>query len=130
MNRTFHYRMTWYALVGTLLTGFAALFLFWQRQGVSVWLGLLATALTVVQVERIIHTSYTLTNEGWLIITRGRFSRDRRIRIGDIWRMRPCNRAFGLVHYLLVKYGDGHHVAIEPDNEDAFVREVKKRQDI
>jgi len=128
MNRLFHSRMTWYALALTIITGLAALCLFWQRQGGSILLAIVAVALTVVQVERIIHTTYTLTTDGWLVISLGRFAKEKRIRVGDIWRMQPCNRMFGLVHYLLIEYGDHHHVAVIPDNETAFIREVEKRQ--
>ena len=128
MNRIFHSRMTWHALAGTLVTGIAPLCLFWQRQGASILLAIVAVALTVVQVERIIHTTYTLTTDGWLVISQGRFARTRRFRVGDIWRMEHCTRLFGLVSYLLICYGDRHHVAVMPDNEEAFVREVEKRQ--
>jgi hypothetical protein len=128
MNRLFHSRITWHAFLGTFITGFAALFLFWQRQGMSVLLGVVAVALTVVQVERIIHTTYTLTKDGWLVIYRGRFSRTRRIRVGDIWRMQKCSRFFGLIDYVLLEYGHHHYVVVMPENEGAFLWEVEKMQ--
>ena len=83
-------------------------------------------------IEKIIHTTYTLTTDGQLIIYEGRFSRKRERSLAEIVSV-DCRSSMqvggrALVHYVLVVYKDGKHDALQPTNEKEFVRILEKRR--
>lgn len=84
--------------------------------------------LTVLQIERLIHTTYTFTTDNLFIHNQGRFSRERQVRVSDIWRVERHTHLFGLMRYLLVTYGPQRHLVVQPDQEEAFLNELAKRQ--
>lgn len=82
--------------------------------------------------RKIIHTTYTLTTDGQLIIYEGRFSRRRERSLVEIVSV-ECRSSMqvggrALVHYVLVVYQDGKHDAFQPTNEEEFVRILEKRR--
>jgi hypothetical protein len=56
--------------VGLAVMAVLMVALFWQMMP---WLGLMCAVLTVIQIERIIHSAYVLTAQGTLHLVRGRF---------------------------------------------------------
>lgn len=97
-------------------------------------MGLCAAAtllLLVVAVERIIHTTYTVTADGRLVVSYGRFSRPLSIPLSALRRVERYRRlrmgSRCLFSYLLVVYGEEKHVAVMPTDEEAFVAELKRR---
>ena len=64
-----------------------------------------------------------------LRIDRGRFSRPTVIAVNEIVRCTLMKTAFGLSHYLLIEYGERRMVSVTPDNSEAFIAELKKRQE-
>ena len=83
--------------------------------------------VVVLMIERIIHTVYVLTSDGRLIISRGRFSRS--LSVNEIIRMRVVRPGLLGVRYILIEYGAGHETTVQPVNEEAFMREVRDRQE-
>ena len=71
MNRIFHARVPWYAFVLLILLSVVVVWSYWERIGL---LAAVALLMMVLVVERVIHTSYTITTDGMLIVNRGRFS--------------------------------------------------------
>ena len=88
-------------------------------------------AVVLVMIERIIHTTYVFShngNEEMLVINKGRFSKTKHIRINDIVKCHKMSTGFGLSQYILLQCGHKTLVSVQPDNADAFIAEIKKRQ--
>ncbi len=85
--------------------------------------------VAVLMIERIIHTVYVLTADGRLIISRGRFSRRLSVPVNEIIRMSVVKAGVLGVRYILIEYGAGHETAVQPVNEEAFLNEVRDRQE-
>lgn len=71
MTRVFHHQFTVPALCGIVLAATLTLYFFWQKMAIA---GVLVAGLWVLMTERMLHTTYTLTDDK-LVISRGRFSR-------------------------------------------------------
>ena len=131
MNRIFHARVPWHTFFLLLLLLIIALWSYWERSGILAALSLL---LMVVLVERSIHTSYTVTTDGMLLISRGRFSKMFSIPLLDIHRIEQVRRvrlgSFCLNSYLLVYYGSSTGeekvVSLIPSNEEELVTYIQK----
>ncbi len=118
LKRTFHHRFTLGAKCGIALFSLLAFYFFWTR---AVVVGFVPVLVVVLIVERILHSEYVFL-DGKLIVNHGRFVKTREIPLTDIIACRSMRSTFGLVHYLLIEYGAGHMVAVQPENEAAFVR--------
>lgn len=122
MVRTFHHRFTLGARCGILLCAACALYLFWVKAVVA---ALLLTIVVVVLTERVLHSEYVV-GEGVLRICRGRFSKERTIRLEDIVECTARRGAFGLSHFLVLEMKEGRLILVEPENEDAFIKAIKQ----
>lgn len=128
MNRIFHVQITggtWVLLV--LLTA-VLLVAFWQM------LALVALAVAlglVVLIERIIHSTYTLTTEGRLVVYYGRFSKGKNLLLTDIADVELLHgHGFaGLLPstYVRVQLTDGKGLSLVPVKPEEFVRVLVKR---
>lgn len=123
MDRTFHHRVTIGAVSGIILLLVLAVYAFWVK---SVILGLLLALALVLVIERSLHTEYIFRDDK-LIIYNGRLSRSRSIPLASIQSCRPMASVFGLVRYLLISYGNGSIVSVQPDNEVAFIDFLRKK---
>ncbi|MDO4161347.1 MAG: hypothetical protein Q4D41_12925, partial [Prevotellaceae bacterium] len=72
MNRTFHYRISWINYLTILIVASATVFFLWNRSAVNVAIGFVLMMVAVKMVERIIHTEYVFTDDGMLVIDKGR----------------------------------------------------------
>ena len=83
-------------------------------------------------IERVVHTTYMFRrndgDEEMLYIDNGRFSKTRQIRVNDIVSCRKMSTGFGLSRYVLLQCGHKRLVSVQPDNADAFIDEIRKRQ--
>lgn len=80
MERTFSHRVTILEWSAIALFALGTLYGFWHRQNVAlVVLGTVFVLLTILALDRALHTSYVLTPDDVLIVRRGRFSRERRL---------------------------------------------------
>ena len=129
MERTFHQQFTMANKCGITVFSLLALYLLWQKAALT---GLFVAVIVVLMIERMIHTTYTFTvseRSEVLRIDRGRFSRPTVIAVNEIVRCTLMKTAFGLSHYLLIEYGGRRMVSVTPDNSEAFIAELKKRQE-
>lgn len=129
MERTFHQQFTMANKCGITVFSLLAFYLLWQK---AVLTGLFVAVIVVLMIERMIHTTYTFTvseRSEVLRIDRGRFSRPTVIAVNEIVRCTLMKTAFGLSHYLLIEYGERRMVSVTPDNSEAFIAELKKRQE-
>lgn len=81
----------------------------------------------VMMMERLLHTEYSFENHH-LKIMRGRFSRPLTIHVGDITNAKVVTHRFLPVRYILIEYGRGKTIGVQPVNEQGFLNEIKKRQ--
>ncbi len=128
MDRLFHQRFTLAAkctiTILTLLTGY----LLWMRSTVNALLGLVVVVVLVIIIERVIHTVYTFTSDGNLIISHGRFVKKMTIPVNEIIKATRMTTPMRFSHYILLEYGAGHFVSVQPENDDAFINELDRRQ--
>lgn len=124
MNRIFHQRFTVLAKCSILFLAALCLYCFWHKMAIE---GAVVMAVLIGAVERILHTTYTITDDE-LIIYRGRFSKPRQIRIEAITRFQKMRPLLETSYYLLVHYAIDKMVAVQPENCDDFIQEIQKRQ--
>lgn len=130
MNRTFHYRVSLLNYVAIAVVAAAALCMFWHRSAAGAVAGLALMMAVVLMVERIVHTAYVFTADGMLVISKGRFSRRVAIRITDIVSVEGVRAGVLGVRYVLIRYGAGREVSVQPAGEEAFVGEITRRQEL
>ena len=130
MNRTFHYRVSLLNYVAIVVVAAAALCMFWHRSAAGAVAGLALMMAVVLMVERIVHTAYVFTADGMLVISKGRFSRRVAIRITDIVSVERVRAGVLGVRYVLLRYGAGREVSVQPAGEEAFVGEITRRQEL
>lgn len=129
MNKVFHARIPLAQYLFLLLSGGMVLFLLWMKYALPaaffvLWL--------IVIIEKLIHTTYTVTTDDMLVLYFGRFTRRKVIALKDITYV---ERAFSariggksLMHYVLVRYGERDKcVVLLPVKEEEFLRLLKER---
>lgn len=128
MDRIFHAKVRMVAYLSVLVGGVAFIGCLWQKLPVP---AALLALLLIVLIERLIHTTYTLTRDGRLLVSRGRFSRKAAIRISEITSIKRGNSMnFGKFHfteYILIEYGEGKYIALVPPvKEEEFLHMLDK----
>ena len=126
MNRLFNAKVepgSWVLLLAVLVV---TAFLMWtSRNGVVICIMLL---LLVVLVERIIHTNYTVTSEGKLIVHSGRFSKDKTIDLAQVRSVKrmAAMRIFGreFRSFVVIECTDGRVLSLIPREEEKFMKHV------
>lgn len=122
MKRIFHARITWYQYLYLVILGLLAFWLLWQRNIIPAALCML---LIVFLVERLIHTTYTITADDKLEINHGRFSRTRVIQLSDITSVQHRQSPLGRLTktgYVLMEYNNGKYTSILPLKEKEFMK--------
>lgn len=125
MKRIFHQRFTLAAKLAISILTMLAFYLFWIK---AVIIGCGIACLLIIMIERVIHTQYVLTPEGLLIIDKGRFARNRIIPINEIIKIEIVKTPTRVSHYILITYSANKQIAVQPNNEQTFIEELKKRQ--
>ena len=132
-DRTFHKRFTMPAKCGVIVFACVAGYFFWIKAAI---VGILLAIVIVGMIERILNTTYTFRRVkpidrdeemDFLIIDEGRFSRRRQVALADVKGCERMRMLLGLEHCIVIDYGDGQVVSVQPDNEEGFVREIKNR---
>lgn len=131
MNRIFHARIAWYQyflLIMLAINAFAALW------GKHIILAVLMMFLLIVVIEQVIHTTYTITPEGELIIYSGRFIRKKTIPLKEITGVRKVHSmkfgSFSVTNYILIEYGKGKFASTLPVKEQEFMELLEKKKEI
>ncbi|MBQ6037388.1 MAG: PH domain-containing protein [Bacteroidaceae bacterium] len=121
MNRIFHERITWAQVVFILIGAAVVFWAFWIKQ---VLLGVVFLLMLIVMIERAIHTTYTLTTDGRLLVYYGRFTKGKEILVSDIKKVEKFKN--WLTHGVVVHYGDGRFVPLQPVNEEELIASLQK----
>ncbi len=133
-DRTFHKRFTSTARIGVVLFAILAGYFFWIKMAI---VGILLAIVIVGMIERILNTTYTFRKVKpidrddemeFLIINEGRFTSNKNVPVCDILSVGTAKTFMGLDHCTVIEFGHHNIVAVQPDNEEAFRKEIKKRQ--
>lgn len=128
MNRIFHARIAAGHCLFVVLSGAIAVYSLWEK---NILVALLFMLLLVAVIEKLIHTTYTVTADGRLLLYFGRFSREKEIRLDDIIAVERASSMrigrFAVMRYVLVRYGEDRCVALLPVKEQEFVRLLEQR---
>lgn len=128
MNRIFHARIAAGQYVFLFLAAGLAAYGLWEKH---ILVAVFFMLLLVVCIERLIHTTYTITSDGKLIIFFGRFSRSKEILLKNITSV-ECSSSmqigkFAVIRYVLIKYGKSKCKALLPVKEEEFIRLLRER---
>lgn len=129
MNRIFHARVAIGQYLFLLLATAVTFHEMWMRHAV---LTVVFMLLLVISIERLIHTTYTLTADGRLVLYFGRFTRPKDILLKDILSVEQTSSmkigGFAIMRYVLVKYGAKEKCAVLlPVKEEMFVKMLQER---
>ena len=127
-KRVFHQRFTLAAKCGIALCVLLMFYFFWIKTAI---ISLLLLIVGVGMIERVLHTTYTIglaDDQYFLLVDKGRFSFQTLVPVNEISRVIPMRRLFGLSRYLLVEYGENRLLSVEPQEEEEFIAEIKKRK--
>lgn len=133
-DRTFHKRFNTTARVGVVVFALLAGYFFWVKMAI---IGIFVAIIIVGMIERILNTTYTFKKVKpidrddemeYLIINEGRFSSNRNVPVCDITGVHTAKTFLGLDHCVVIEYGHHNMVTVQPDNEEAFEKEISKRQ--
>lgn len=129
MDRIFHARIAAGQFLGLLLVGGTTVWMLWEKQALPA--AVLMFCLVVI-IERLIHTTYTVTADGRLKLYYGRFSRGREIALKEITSVERASSMqvgrLAVMRYVLVRYGAGRCAALLPVKEEEFIRLVEERR--
>ena len=104
MNRIFHARIAMGQYLFLILIGILTVYMLWSKLSLPAALFML---WLVVIIEKLIHTTYTVTPDGKLMLSFGRFSRSKEILIKDIASVERASSMqigrFAVIRYVLVK---------------------------
>ena len=128
MNRIFHARIAWYQYFLLVVLTVNVVGALWCKYILP---AVLLILMLIVVIEQIIHTVYTVTPDGILEISTGRFIRKKVIPISEITAIRKCHSMkfgrFSVTEYVLIEYGKGKFDSVMPVKEREFVELLEKR---
>lgn len=128
MNRIFHARIAAGQYLFILLAGAMAVYSLWEKH---ILVAVLFMLLLVVSIEKLIHTTYTVTADNKLLLFFGRFSRGQEILLKDITSVERTSSMrigrFAVMRYVLIRYGEGKCVVLLPVKEEEFIRLLEER---
>lgn len=129
MNKVYHARVTWYQYAFMIMVTITAVALMWQK---NILPGSVMMLLLVFLIEKVIHTTYTITSGGLLVFYNGRFGRKEKIPVSEITEIEQIQTftigKFHLTRYVLIKRGEKYS-AVLPVKESDFIAELQNRNE-
>lgn len=130
MIRTFHSKIDKKSLLLCVLPAAALLiFFFWNKMPLPV---LFCAVFLVFIIERMLHTEYVFTDEGTLLIRKGRFSRTHEVPLADIVAVEVVQpSAVALLrnkNTVLLTMKDGALLFVTPFPASDFCRYMERRR--
>ena len=129
MNRIFHARIAWYQYFLLAVLTVNAVGALWCKYILPAVLFML---MLIVVIEQIIHTAYTVTTNGNIEISRGRFIRKKVIPISEITTIQRYRSmkfgSFSVTDYILIEYGKDKFASVMPVKEREFVELIEKNR--
>lgn len=127
MNRTFQGRITPGMFFIFILLLSITFYFGWNKNILAIPL----LILVIFLIERILHTTFTITSSGLLIIHKGRFSKDIDINISDIEKIEKGTSLYsklGVYAYLNIILKNGKEISVWPADEVSFLDWIKKKR--
>lgn len=128
MNRIFHARIAWYQYFLLVVLTVNVVGALWCKYILP---AVLLILMLIIVIEQIIHTVYTITPDGILEISTGRFIRKKVIPVSEITAIKKCHSMkfgrFSVTEYVLIEYGKGKFVSVMPVKEREFAELLEKR---
>lgn len=127
MNRTFQGRITPGMVLIFILLLSITFYFGWYKNILAIPL----IIIVIFMIERMLHTTFTVTSSGLLIIHKGRFSKDIDINISDIEKIEKGTSLYsklGINTYLNIVLKDGKEISIWPADEVSFLDWIKKKR--
>lgn len=128
MNRIFHARIAIGQYLFLFLVAGMTVWALWDKHIV---LALIMAAILIVGIEKLIHTTYTVTSDGNLVLYYGRFMTGKTISLQEVTGVESvCQiRLFGvgLMRCVLVHHGNKTE-ALMPVKEKEFIEVINKKR--
>jgi len=121
MDRIFHARVTFVNYVALFLIGGMTLWALWDKH---VLIALALVLLLIVCIEKLIHTTYTLTDDK-MVLYYGRFIKSKEVPLAEVKQIRGYKSM--LNHGVLIDYSENKFVLLQPVKEEEFVQILMKR---
>ena len=125
-KRSFKHRLAPVSLLMPVILMVLAFWLLLYPKLSNFIVGMLLVFVIVLMLERLLHTEYVLEDHR-LIIHRGRFLKTIVINLDEIVEVKPVRRKLIPLRYILIEYGQGKTVGVQPVNENGFLKEMKIR---
>lgn len=126
MVRVFHRRITPTGTAGVLLLAAVSLACFWQHTGTLAAVGAIVAATSLVGIERMLHTTYTLADSRRLVIDKGRLSRPVIIDTADITAVRHGRGGLTRTPHVVISRRGAADVIVYPDDGTRFTAAVRE----
>lgn len=128
MNRIFHVKITGGTYLFLILFTALMIAAFWYQLAI---VGLIMALVLIINIERIIHSTYTLTDDRHLVVYYGRFRKAKSIPFVGITDV-ELKRSSGLgglmvSKYVLVHLGTTGLLSLVPVKPEEFVNVLVKR---
>ena len=127
MNRIFHARITLGQYLFLLLVSGMAFWALWDKH---IILALVMVIILLLSIEKLIHTTYTITSDGLLVLYYGRFMRGKTIPLVEVTGVEQAHSmslfGFKLMRCVLVHHA-GKTEALMPLKESEFLNVINKR---
>ena len=128
MNRIFHARIAIGQYLFLLLVTGVTIWALWDKQ---IGLAIMMVILLVLGIEKLIHTTYTLTSDGHLVLYYGRFMKGKIISLQEVTGVERVYQlrlfGFGLMRCVLVHHGSKTE-ALMPVKEEEFIDVINKKR--
>ncbi|WP_455663645.1 PH domain-containing protein [Phocaeicola sp.] len=128
MNRIFHVKIAQGAYIFLVLCTALMVIAFWYQEAI---VGMIMALLLIVNIERIIHSTYTLTADGKVVVYYGRFYKGKTISLTDITDVElKRSSGFGGImpsKYVLVHYENKNLLSLVPVKPEEFINALVKR---
>ncbi len=128
MNRIFHVKIAQGAYIFLVLCTALMVIAFWYQEAI---VGMVMALLLIVNIERIIHSTYTLTADGKVVVYYGRFYKGKTIPLTDITDVElKRSSGFGGImpsKYVLVHYENKNLLSLIPVKPEEFINALVKR---
>ena len=79
-------------------------------------------------VDRLVHTTYTFTADGNLVIVRGRLGKSTTIAVNEIIAARAVRGTLFTARHIVIEYGCGKITYAQPQQTKEFIEEIRRRQ--
>ena len=126
MNRIFHVKIAGGTYLFLILLTAVMVFAFWCMKAM---IGLVVALGLIITIERIIHSTYTLTADGKLVVYYGRFYKGKTIPLTDITDVElKRSSGFGGImpsKYVLIHYEKKNLLSLVPVKPEEFINALE-----